>query len=57
MPRGCAYYLNQLHPEHDGRYAEVITSDIPDAAGRNPAVQKGYLSDGGRERGHADDRV
>lgn len=27
-----AYYLNQLHPEHDGRYAEVITSDIPDAA-------------------------
>ncbi len=26
-----AYYLNQLHPEHDGRYAEVITSDIPDA--------------------------
>jgi len=25
------YYLNQLHPEHDGRYAEVITSDIPDA--------------------------
>ena len=26
------YYLNQLHPEHDGRYAEVITSDIPDAA-------------------------
>jgi len=27
-----AYYLNQLHPEQDGRYAEVITSDIPDAA-------------------------
>lgn len=26
------YYLNQLHPEHDGRYAEVVTSDIPDAA-------------------------
>jgi type I restriction enzyme R subunit len=26
-----AFYLNQLHPEHDGRYAEVITSDIPDA--------------------------
>jgi type I restriction enzyme R subunit len=26
------YYLNQLHPENDGRYAEVITSDIPDAA-------------------------
>src|SRR5438552_4915763 len=26
-----AYYLNQLHPEYDGRYAEVITSDIPDA--------------------------
>lgn len=26
-----AYYLNQLHPEHEGRYAEVITSDIPDA--------------------------
>jgi type I restriction enzyme R subunit len=26
------YYLNQLHPEHDGHYAEVITSDIPDAA-------------------------
>ncbi len=25
------YYLNQLHPECDGRYAEVITSDIPDA--------------------------
>jgi type I restriction enzyme R subunit len=24
-------YLNQLHPEHDGRYAEVITSDIQDA--------------------------
>ena len=27
------YYLNQLHPEHDGRYAEVITSDIADAPG------------------------
>ena len=26
-----AYYLNELHPEHDGRYAEVITADIPDA--------------------------
>lgn len=26
-----AYHLNQLHPEHDGRYAEIITSDIPDA--------------------------
>jgi type I restriction enzyme R subunit len=25
------YYLNQLHPEHEGRYAEIITSDIPDA--------------------------
>src|SRR6266850_4682394 len=25
------YYLNQLHPEHDGRYAEIITSDIPNA--------------------------
>ncbi len=25
-------YLNELHPEHKGRYAEVITSDIPDAA-------------------------
>lgn len=24
-------YLNELHPEHMGRYAEVITSDIPDA--------------------------
>ena len=24
-------YLNELHPEHKGRYAEVITSDIPDA--------------------------
>lgn len=24
-------YLNTLHPEHKGRYAEVITSDIPDA--------------------------
>src|SRR5439155_3484974 len=29
-----ARYLNDLHPEHGGRYAEVITSDIsdPDAA-------------------------
>lgn len=27
-----AYYLNELHPEHKGRYAEVITSDIPDAS-------------------------
>lgn len=26
-----AEYLNNLHPEHKGRYAEVITSDIPDA--------------------------
>lgn len=26
-----AQYLNELHPEHQGRYAEVITSDIPDA--------------------------
>jgi len=26
-----AYHLNLLHPEHDGRYAEVITSDIPKA--------------------------
>ena len=26
-----AYYLNQLHPEQNGRYAEIITSDIPDA--------------------------
>ena len=26
-----ALYLNELHPEHKGRYAEVITSDIPDA--------------------------
>lgn len=24
-------YLNELHPEHKGRYAEVIVSDIPDA--------------------------
>lgn len=23
-------YLNQLHPEHHGRYAEVITSDVAD---------------------------
>lgn len=27
-----AYYLNELHPEHKGRYAELITSDIPDAS-------------------------
>ncbi len=26
-----AQYLNELHPEHNGRYAEVITSDIPNA--------------------------
>ena len=26
-----AYYLNELHPEHKGRYAEVITSDVPNA--------------------------
>jgi type I restriction enzyme R subunit len=26
-----AQYLNQLHPEHKGRYAEVITSDVPNA--------------------------
>jgi len=26
-----AQYLNELHPEQQGRYAEVITSDIPDA--------------------------
>ncbi|ABQ25231.1 type I restriction endonuclease subunit R [Geotalea uraniireducens] len=25
------HYLNQLHPEHKGRYAEVITSDVADA--------------------------
>src|SRR5439155_4435741 len=25
-----ARYLNELHPEHQGRYAEVITSDISD---------------------------
>ncbi len=25
-----AEYLNQLHPEHKGRYAEVITSDVTD---------------------------
>jgi len=24
-------YLNELHPEHKGRYAEVITSDVPNA--------------------------
>ena len=27
-----AQYLNELHPEHKGRYAEVITSDIADPA-------------------------
>jgi len=26
-----AQYLNELHPEHKGRYAEVVTSDVPDA--------------------------
>jgi type I restriction enzyme R subunit len=26
-----AEYLNDLHPEHKGRYAEIITSDIPNA--------------------------
>ena len=26
-----ALYLNELHPEHQGRYAEVITSDVADA--------------------------
>ena len=26
-----AYYLNELHPEHKGRYAEVITSDVQNA--------------------------
>ena len=26
-----AYYLNQLHPEHNGNYAAVITSDVADA--------------------------
>lgn len=26
-----ARYLNELHPESKGRYAEVITSDVPDA--------------------------
>ena len=26
-----AHYLNTLHPEHQGRYAEVITSDVADA--------------------------
>ena len=26
-----AEYLNQLHPEHQGRYAEVITSDVASA--------------------------
>jgi len=27
-----ARYLNELHPEHKGRYAEVITSDVADAS-------------------------
>lgn len=26
-----AHYLNSLHPEYQGRYAEVITSDVTDA--------------------------
>ena len=26
-----AHYLNELHPEHKGRYAEIITSDVADA--------------------------
>ncbi|MDA2922464.1 DEAD/DEAH box helicase family protein [Patescibacteria group bacterium AH-259-L07] len=26
-----AYYFNQLYPEFNGRYAEVITSNVPDA--------------------------
>lgn len=26
-----AQFLNELHPEHKGRYAEVITSDVPNA--------------------------
>lgn len=26
-----AHHLNELHPEHQGRYAEVITSDVADA--------------------------
>lgn len=26
-----AHYLNELHPEYQGRYAEVITSDVADA--------------------------
>lgn len=26
-----AHYLNELHPEHKGQYAEVITSDVSDA--------------------------
>jgi len=26
-----AQYLNELHPEHKGRYAEVITSDVANA--------------------------
>jgi len=31
MPIGCLRYLNGLHPESKGRYAEVITSDVSDA--------------------------
>lgn len=27
-----AQYLNELHPEHKGRYAEVITSDVHESA-------------------------
>ena len=27
-----ARYLNELHPEHKGRYAEVITSDVADVS-------------------------
>lgn len=26
-----AQYLNELHPEHHGKYAEIITSDVADA--------------------------
>ncbi len=26
-----AHYLNERHPEQQGRYAEVVTSDLPDA--------------------------
>ena len=34
-----AQYLNELHPEHKGRYAEVITCDVADAGRRYPPVQ------------------